>query len=115
MVFCGAFLPFEPRSTTQLTRSASCPTQTVYTQNGVDVKGFACAVVVDQNRLETVMKLQADKLDEELLEVNTIWWQTTVMPVDVGTVYLQVQNEQIGCRPLGGRRESALQKSKRHP
>jgi len=41
------------------------------------------------------MKLHAGKLDEELLKLNSLWWQATVMPVDVGTVYHEVQNAQI--------------------
>lgn len=92
--FVVIFCLLNPVPRLKLTRSASCPAQTVYTQNGVDVKGFPCAVVVDQNCLDTVLKLQADKLDEDLLKRNTLWWQATVMPVQVDTVYLEVQNAQ---------------------
>ena len=93
--FVVIFCLLNPVPRLKLTRSASCPAQTVYTQNGVDVKGFPSAVVVDQKCLETVVKLHADKLDENLLKRNSLWWQATVMPVDVGTVYHEVQNAQI--------------------
>ena len=93
--FVVVFCLLNPVPRLKLTRSASCPAQTVYTQNGVDVKGFPSAGVVDQNCVDTVMKLHAGKLDEELLKLNSLWWQATVMPVDVGTVYHEVQNAQI--------------------
>ena len=93
--FVVIFCLLNPVPRLKLTRSAPCLAQTVYRQNGVDVKGFPSAVVVDRKCLETVMKFHANKLDEELLKLNSLWWQATVMPIDVASVYLQVQNEQI--------------------
>ena len=55
--FVVIFCLLNPVPRLKLTRSASCPAQTVYTQNGVDVKGFPSAVVVDQNCIKTVVKL----------------------------------------------------------
>ena len=93
--FVVIFCLLNPVPRLKLTRSAPCLAQTVYTQNGVDVKGFPSANVVDQKCLQTVMKFYANKLDEELLHLNSLWWQSTVMPAHVRTVYHDVQNEQM--------------------
>ena len=78
------------RSAATISLVPHAPTQTLFRSANVDVAGFPNAVVVDGARLKTVNAAYADKwaeVGEELENYNKEWWNSTVLPGGLDSVW----------------------------